>query len=82
MFENCFSTKLEANIAKTLSIKRLFKDYIRVVVATSDPLLETQLLNNIRVYGNKDTVIQISRLVNEFLLIWELSGFVQILFKR
>lgn len=65
-FGNSFSTELEANTAEISPTKLFFRDPIEVIVIVSDYLLETQLLNNIRIYSNKDVVRKILRLVDEF----------------
>lgn len=81
-FGNRFSTELEADTAKILPTKLSFRDRTGVVIAALDPLLKTRLLNGIRIYSDKKAVICISRLIDKFSSIWELSGFVQISFKR
>lgn len=70
-FQNCFSTKLEANIAKTPPTKLVFRDCTGVNIFAPDLLRKTRLSNSIRVYGVTNVVTQISRLVNEFPSIWE-----------
>lgn len=73
-FKNYFFNELKANVAEILPIKLSIRDYIGVFVSAPDPLFKTQLTNGIRIYSDKKGVIKISRLVNEFLLIWKLSS--------
>lgn len=81
-FKNCLSTQLEANTAEILPTKPYFKNRTGIIVTAPDPLFKTQIPNGIRVYSDKKVVKKISRLVDEFPSIWELSGFVQIPFER
>lgn len=50
----------------------------RPILLPTDYLMETILKNRIRVYGNINTVKQISDLVAEYPSIWKSQGFVQI----
>lgn len=49
-----------------------------IVLALTDTLMETQLNNGVRLYGDEAAFREISELVAQYLSIWESESFVQI----
>lgn len=56
----------------------LFHKRNGITIPSADAGLETKLLNGIMIYGDDQAIEKITRLVNEYLSIWEFSGFVQV----
>ena len=78
-FENCFATSIDHDFTSTLLTSPfLFHERSGITISPADVGLETELPNDIKIYGNRQAVEKITRLVNEYLLIWESSGFVQV----
>lgn len=50
-----------------------------IAALIADASIETQLNNNIRVYGDSETIKEIAQLVVKYASIWEFEGFVRIL---
>lgn len=81
-YENYFSADTQAtfNFATFPPRAQPFFDlHAGIILALTDTLMETQLDNNMRVYGDKVVVRKISELIVQYLSIWEFKGFVQIL---
>ena len=79
LFKNCFATSVDHDAASTWPMSPLlFHERNGITILPADAGLETKLLNGIRIYGDRQTVEKITRLVNEYPSIWESSGFLQV----
>lgn len=78
-YESCFAASVghEAASSPPISLP-LFHERSGITIPPNGTSLETELPNGIKIYGDKDAVEQITRLVNEYPSIWESSGFVQV----
>lgn len=54
----------------------LFHKRNGVTILPADVDLETELLNSIKIYGNKQVIEKITCLFNKYPTIWESLGFV------
>lgn len=80
-YENCFLVDAQATFDSAAFPPRaqpFFDLHARVALAPTDTLMETQLDNGVRVYGDEVAVTEISELVAQYPSIWESEGFVQI----
>lgn len=76
-YENYLQAGLNLDAAKMPpKAAPLHEFYQGIRVSTVDPLLETKLVNSVKVYGDQVAVERLSSLVTEFSSIWEISGFV------
>ena len=77
-YENCFATSADLNVASTPPTSpTIFHDRNGISIPPTRDL-EIELPNGIKIYGDKEAVDAITCLVNEYPLIWESSGFVQV----
>ena len=77
-YENCFATSADLDVASTPpTLPTIFHDRNGISIPPAGDL-ETELPNGIKIYGDKEAVDAITRLVNEYPSIWESSGFVQV----
>lgn len=80
-YENCFLAEAQATFNSAAFSPRaqpFFDLHAEVALASRDTLIETQLDNGVRVYGDEVAVREISGLVAQYPSIWESEGFVQI----
>ena len=78
-YENCFSVDAQAtfnSVAFPPRAQSFFNLHAGVALAPTDTLMETQLDNDVRIYGDKAAVREISKLVAQYPSIWESEGFV------
>lgn len=81
-YKNCFATSADLDIASTPPIlSTIFYDCNGISILLAKDL-KIELLNGIKIYGNKEAVDAITRLINEYSSIWESLGFVQVFLKR
>lgn len=73
-YKNCFIISIDHDATAILPISSLL-----FTIPPADTNLEIELLNGIKIYRDKKDVEEITRFVNEYLLIWKSSGFVQVL---
>lgn len=77
-YESYFATSIDVDITSTPPIlPTIFHDRNGISISSFIDL-ETELRNGIKIYGDRETVGSITRLVDEYPSIWESSGFVQI----
>lgn len=62
-----------------LKANPLYESYQKIRVSTVDLSLETKLPNDIQVYRNRVAVKKLSFLVIEFVSVWKMSDFVNVL---
>ena len=78
-FQNCFATSVDHDVAFILPTSPLlFHERNGITSPPADTGLETELLNGIKIYDDSQAIEKITRLINEYPLIWESLGFVQV----
>lgn len=78
LYESYFATSADIDVASTSPISpTIFHDRNRISIPPTGDM-ETELPNGIKIYGDKEAVDAITRLVDDYPSIWEFSGFVQI----
>ena len=83
LFENCFTISVDYDAISTPpTFPLLFHERNGITIPPADAGLEIKLLNGIKIYGNRQAIKKITRLINKYSLIWESSGFVQVLPER
>lgn len=81
-YKSCFASSADLDVASTPPTSpTIFHDRTGISIPSSGDL-ETELSNGIKIYGDREAVNAITRLVDEYPTIWESSGFVQILPER
>lgn len=86
-YKNCFLVDAKATFNFAVFSPRaqpLFNLHTGIALALTniDILIKIQLKNAVRVYGDRVMVRKISKLITQYLFIWESKSFVQILSKR
>lgn len=80
-YKNCFSADAQATFDSAAFPPRaqpFFDLHAGVALAPTDTLMEMQLDNGMRIYGDEVAIREISELVAKYPTIWESEGFVQI----
>lgn len=81
-YENCFTISADLDVAFiSLTLPTISPNCNDISIPIAKDL-EIELLNGIKIYGDKETVDTITYLVDEHSSIWESLGFVQILPER
>ena len=78
-YESCFATSADLDVASTPPTSpTIFHDRNGISILLAGDM-EIELPNDIKIYGDKEVVDAITRLVDDYPSIWESSDFVQIL---
>ena len=79
LFENCFATSVDHDSASSPPISPiLFHEWSGITILPANTGLKTELSNGIKIYGDRQAVEKITRLVNKYPSIWESLGFMQV----
>ncbi len=77
-YESCFPTSADLDVASTPpTSSTIFHDRNGISIPPAGDI-ETELPNGIKIYGDREAVDAITRLVKDYPTIWESSGFVQV----
>ncbi len=77
-YESCFATSADLEVASTPPTSpTIFHDRNGISILPARDM-ETELPKGIKIYGDREAVDAITRLVNDYPTIWESSGFVQV----
>ena len=78
-YKSYFATSADLDVASIPPTSpTIFHDRNKISIPPVGDM-EIELPNGIKIYGDKEAVDAITRLVDDYPLIWESSGFVQIL---
>ncbi len=75
---NCYLSELSPEAAAFPPAHSTLLSYTSRMIPSLDPALETRPTNGIMVYGEPDVVVHFKALREEFPLVWESQGFVNI----
>lgn len=78
-YKSYFATSINLDVvSKPLISPTIFHDYNGISIPSAEDM-ETELLNSIKIYRDKEAVDMITRLIDDYLSIWESLDFIQIL---